>query len=69
MCDYCEKGKRLIDINTRYPDEDFIEIEGNVLHIEGTTACTDGFAGIEVDYKVNYCPMCGRKLTSVEEIE
>lgn len=65
MCEYCEKGKKFIDI---WDDEysffgtDCTNIKGNIFHVEAETAAGEINADIELDYKINYCPMCGRKL-------
>ena len=64
MCDYCEKEKKLRSIDWEHYkfEEDFITISGNTLHIEALAACgwENGIA--EEEYRINYCPMCGRKL-------
>lgn len=51
MCEFCEKGEPIIG---DYSDGALIENE-NILVSYGE--CTDFAKG-----KINYCPMCGRKL-------
>lgn len=65
MCDYCEKGKNLRDPfyeRYRIKDSGYAVINGKTLHIEAETACGEDNVGIENDYKINYCPMCGTRL-------
>jgi hypothetical protein len=56
MCEYCEGVKYIIKNN----DEEIIIEENNILRIDFFTgdACFD--SGMSL--KINFCPMCGRKL-------
>ncbi|MBO4712580.1 MAG: hypothetical protein J5615_01640 [Fibrobacter sp.] len=56
MCEYCEGAKPIIG-----DEQDGACIEqGNVLHSYGE--CTEFAEG-----KINFCPMCGRKLTNQQQ--
>ena len=55
MCEYCEKGKPIIG-----DEQDGADItNGNILTSYGE--CTSFAEG-----KIQYCPMCGRKLDEKE---
>jgi len=58
-CEYCKYGK---DIYEKIDDQckslnDYINISGNVLSV-------DFGCKVYVDVEINYCPMCGRKLST-----
>lgn len=59
MCEFCENIYTSDYKNPTY--EDYIHKNENGVFIHFTTG--DSFA--DFDYKINYCPICGRKL--VEE--
>ena len=52
MCRYCEKNELLLD-----GMEELIYIDNNKLNISNIVNNT-----INNSQKINYCPMCGRKL-------
>ena len=52
MCRYCEKSELLLD-----GMEELIYIDNNKLNISNIANNT-----INNSQKINYCPMCGRKL-------
>ena len=52
MCKYCEKSELLLD-----GMEELIYIDNNKLNISNIVNNT-----INNSQKINYCPMCGRKL-------
>ena len=52
MCRYCEKSELLLD-----GMEELIYIDNNKLNISNIVNNT-----INNSQKINYCPMCGRKL-------
>ena len=54
MCEYCEEGKPITEFNSLR--------EMNTIHIrnEDLLHCQIGFSYMY--RKINYCPMCGRKL-------
>ena len=55
MCEYCEKRKSLIDHAGL-----LLFINKNSLH----AVWEEGFGSYPTaDTKINYCPMCGRKLS------
>ena len=55
MCEYCEKRKFLIDQSGL-----LLMIDKNSLH----AVWEEEFGGYPTaDAKINYCPMCGRKLS------
>lgn len=65
MCKFCEKGKTL---TTEDRAEDVAEIaivhndeQKSYLYVE--TFCQDGDDFGYGSFEINYCPMCGRKLT------
>lgn len=59
MCEYCEKGKEK-DFETDNHDFD-MGIEGGTLSVFYQEP--DNYHHIcSADVKINYCPMCGRKL-------
>lgn len=52
-----------LSVGERNWEEDCMTIENeNILHIEGVTPCGYENTTYEVDVKINYCPMCGKKL-------
>lgn len=75
MCEYCDENKypkkSLIERNTYARSTDAyigigVEINGNILEIEAVGEV--GYPSKDTTYvedskKINYCPMCGRKLT------
>ncbi|MCR5145943.1 MAG: hypothetical protein K6B70_01135 [Clostridia bacterium] len=50
MCEYCEKGKILRSINWNELGQINIDKNGNL------------YAKDDEVFRINYCPMCGRKL-------
>lgn len=65
MCQYCEKkanNKKIKDIDN--DKKDFAQVvflrEPN-LYIELDAVDNDGYKACDF-FKINYCPMCGRKL-------
>lgn len=61
MCNFCEKSQRL---DTEW-DCLRIQIVDNNLEIGYDAYSTDSSFGTEV--KINYCMMCGKKLTQKKE--
>lgn len=76
MCEFCEKGKEIISEIAQYKDG-IIQTcagitEGNNLTTSSIFqfATNDGmgiFPPKRFSGKINYCPMCGRKLTEDKE--
>lgn len=73
MCEFCNnKPKAIISSIKQKPD--VIEIvtagieDGNTLKVIGTLQSSYfvGAIPLEVETKISYCPMCGRKLRSEE---
>ncbi|WP_427814302.1 hypothetical protein ACQKTA_04235 [Enterococcus sp. 22-H-5-01] len=66
MCEYCEKGKKIKDMAQEdgfgFKDDDCANIKGNIFHVEAVTAAGEINADIDLDYRINCCPMCGVKL-------
>ena len=58
MCDYCEKGKRLMIGKTN--DKGIAIQFPNILIAYGYNI--HGFESNGLAVFINYCPMCGRKL-------
>ena len=56
MCRYCEKNELLLD-----GMEELIYIDNNKLNISNIVNNT-----INNSQKINYCPMCGRKLSNIK---
>ena len=56
MCRYCEKSELLLD-----GMEELIYIDNNKLNISNIVNNT-----INNSQKINYCPMCGRKLSNIK---
>ena len=56
MCRYCEKSELLLD-----GMEELIYIDNNKLNISNIVNNT-----INNSQKINYCPMCGRKLSKIK---
>ena len=58
MCEYCNKGKSICKDNRQ---ELGIELHSGISKIVAYGLNKQGW-DISVDCKINYCPMCGRKL-------
>ena len=56
MCRYCEKSELLLD-----GMEELIYIDNNKLNISNIVN-----NNINNSQKINYCPMCGRKLSKIK---
>ena len=56
MCRYCEKSELLLD-----GMEELIYIDNDKLNISNIVNNT-----INNSQKINYCPMCGRKLSNIK---
>lgn len=56
MCEYCEKGKK---IEENKDDNTYFTIWGK--HLQVTGKLFSYYFGRDVI--INYCPMCGRKLS------
>ena len=56
MCRYCEKSELLLD-----GMEELIYIDNNKLNISNIVNNT-----INNSQKINYCPICGRKLSNIK---
>ena len=68
MCDYCNNEKSIISIEDTYEDgytgidryeNGDVYINGNELNL----SCDVEVTYVSKSSKINYCPMCGRKLT------
>jgi hypothetical protein len=72
MCKYCEKrvnNKKITDIDN--DKEDWLEVilqgySGNMIYVELDGTDNDGYKTCDF-FKINYCPMCGRKLREEEK--
>lgn len=58
MCDWCEKGKIIIDEYLTYRSVE-IHIDKNLLKV----CLDDGFRDETTDKPINFCPNCGHPLT------
>lgn len=58
MCEYCEKGKEICKENRK---ELGIELNGGKGKLIAYGTDSHNW-DISVECKINYCPMCGRKL-------
>lgn len=56
MCRYCETNE---DLTTNYYDETCFNIE---IYSDELCITCHGEANDYIELKINYCPMCGRKL-------
>lgn len=63
MCDYCEKAVPLVLGSTN--DFGIVIQHPNNLLAYGYDVHGSGSNGLEV--KINFCPMCGKKIVSKEE--
>lgn len=67
MCEYCAnriRNKRIKDIDE--DKEDWLEViyqkvHGHMIYVELEGTDIDGYKTVDF-FKINYCPMCGRKL-------
>ena len=58
MCEYCEDLKEIFST-----DGELANISNNDLNVYRGGVTEDGqFTVIIDEFKINYCPMCGRKL-------
>jgi len=72
MCEYCDKrinNKKIKDIDN--DKEDCLEIiyqeaHGNMIYVELDGQDNDGYKTADF-FKINYCPMCGRKLNEEDK--
>lgn len=64
MCDYCNKAESLVTGLTN--DRGICIKHPNILHAYGYDVYGTGSNGLSV--KINYCPMCGRKLIKQRRI-
>ena len=67
MCEYCEIGKRLPDVDdTDLHDSSyvFVDDDDNELSvaIENVNYATGEMDELYINIPIHYCPMCGRKL-------
>lgn len=75
-CKYCEESKSLFwcqDTNEHFIREVYLELDGSMTvtsNIENLNEWRDGnkwgiYARVldDCNFKINFCPMCGRKLT------
>ena len=63
-CEYCGDKKELVDFNDgdwRFGGSPEIKIIGSCLDVNYDAYSGD--SSFEREYKINYCPMCGRKLS------
>ena len=71
MCKYCENGIRF-EVYSESGLNAEIETRRGIPYISIWTTIDGGYFGyadIEGDVEINYCPMCGRALAEVEETE
>lgn len=68
MCEYCEKGKTLISEERLDSDFEYYKFNTFIWKDELITK-NENEPCLEVDEKckINYCPMCGRKLIEQNE--
>jgi len=69
MCEYCNVG----DKNKKIYDRGGLDVSVADYSYSKATLDIDVFTGIEygsleAEVKINYCPMCGRKLNTVGSI-
>lgn len=68
MCEYCENGKEIKSYN--FLESGIAIIGGNEINLHGDEKKVIGFANIfSPSFKIQYCPMCGRKLTGTSDKE
>lgn len=60
MCEHCEKGRIMPAIRAR--DDIDLCVAGSALIACVSYALFGDGETIEVEYDINYCPMCGRDL-------
>lgn len=63
-CEYCGDEKKLIDFDEcdwRFGASPEMRIIGNRLNAKYEAYSAD--SSFEREYEINYCPMCGRKLS------
>lgn len=63
MCKYCEQGKTLTaDVTMDGAEINIVRDDelGPCLYVEAF--CQDGYDGGDGWFKIEYCPVCGRKL-------
>lgn len=63
MCNYCEDNSKNLDIKKKENNLDRSDISLNILPNSNTLSVTINYFD-EIDFEVNYCPMCGRDLTN-----
>ena len=74
MCDYCNNEKSIISIEDTYEEDTYEDGYTGIDRYENGDAYINGnelnlYCDVEVTYvskssKINYCPMCGRKLSN-----
>lgn len=63
MCEYCEKGKTLISEERLDSDFEYHKFNTFIWRDELITKNKNGpCLDVDEKCKINYCPMCGRKL-------
>ena len=71
MCKYCENGTQF-EVYSESGLKAEIETRRGTPYLSIWTTIDGGYFGyadIEGDVEINYCPMCGRALVEVEETE
>lgn len=72
MCEYCIgriNNKKIKDIDNDKEDWleiIFQEIHGSMIYVELNGEDSDGYKTADF-FRINYCPMCGRKLNIKEK--
>jgi len=65
MCEFCEDGKAIKSCN--FGGEANMRVVGETLDVQGNKEKFKLFKRIySPRFIINYCPMCGRKLSEVE---
>lgn len=74
MCEYCEKKKDLVNSyelskkNDNYHGID-ASIDGNIVYITASADVYEPGGYEEITFRINYCPMCGRKIVEEQDNE
>ena len=72
MCKYCENNNEKLDVYSELGLHATIEVRRGNPYIEIWGSLDGGYFGyadIDAEIEINYCPVCGRKLAEVADTE